>query len=60
MADSQYNKVLGNNNLRSGIELSVSSKLLLFLSLQTPHQTMGDNHPNMTISMTTKTTLPTC
>ena len=37
MADSQSKKVLKKNNLRSGIELSVHSKLPLFLSLQMHH-----------------------
>jgi len=36
-ADNQSNRVLKKYNLRSGIILSVSSKLLLFLSLQRHH-----------------------
>ena len=36
-ADNQSNKVLKKNNLRSGIVLSLSSKHLLFLSLQRHH-----------------------
>ena len=35
--DNQYNKVLKKNNLRSSIDLSLSTKHLLFLSLQRNH-----------------------
>ena len=42
-ADNQSNKVLKKNNLRSSVELSVSSKLLLFLSPpNAPLQAMED------------------
>ena len=43
MADSQSNKVLKKNNLRSGIELSVPSKVktpAIPFPLDAPHQTM--------------------
>ena len=41
MDDNQSNKVLKKNNLRSSIEFPVSSKLLLFLSLQMHHIKQG-------------------
>ena len=43
MADSQSNKVLKKNNLRSGIELLVPSKVktpAIPFPLDAPHQTM--------------------
>ena len=36
-ADNQSNKVLKKNNLRSSMNISLSSKHLLFLSLQRHH-----------------------
>ena len=41
MDDNQSNEVLKKNNLRTSIEFSVSSKLLLFISLQMNHIKQG-------------------
>ena len=50
--DNQSNKVLKNNNLRLGIEISVFKTPATPFPPNAPHQAMGGNHPNMNILMT--------
>ena len=58
--DIQSNSVLKNKSFKSAIILLGSSKHWLFLPPNAPHQTMRNSHPDNTIMMMTKFSLPTC